>query len=89
VACFWLCAGKVAGISAAPGLISGDEQAILNAAILLLFRRRESEFTILLPSGGTKTCLHARQCPHHRTNEVANFVIGPIAVADITLASCA
>jgi len=42
VARFWLGAGKLAGIWAAAGLISGDEQAILNVAIVLLCRRRES-----------------------------------------------
>jgi len=40
---------------------------------------------MLLRSGGTETCLHARHYPQHQTNKVANFVIVPIAAADITL----
>lgn len=39
---FWLCGGKVAGILTACGLIRGDQQAILDAAIFLLCGRRES-----------------------------------------------
>jgi len=48
----------------------------------------QSVFPILPPLGGIDTCVHARQYPQHRTNNVANFGIGPITVADITLSSC-
>jgi len=48
----------------------------------------QSEFTILLPSGGTETCLHTRKYTQYQMHEVVNFIIRPIAVADITLAFC-